>query len=285
MSETSAPEQVLDQIFETRQPFDLSDELKAKVEALNLSESVRQVKEEGYGYILDPAPIEFTERLRETIVRVCTGGDIRRANMLLIKDPIFEEVVLNPKILTMVEILCGKGALLSQLAASILTKATAGGLGGLHADQNWTPAPFPAHNQIATFCWACDKFTKERGATKVIPKSHLRRRHPTPQETAEERGVISTACPAGSIVLWDGAVWHDSGSRTVDGERVVLHINFSRLAMRPVENYDFLGEDWLAGKPYEMRVILGREDFLNSPTGVSGLDDNKVWQTMAWGKT
>ena len=285
MSETQTQDQGLEQIHETRQPFDLSDELQAKVEALNLSESVRQVKEEGYGYILDPAPFEFTERLRETIMRVCTGGDIRRANLLLIKDPIFEEVVLNPKILAMVEILCGKGALLSQLAASMLTKATAGGLGGLHADQNWTPAPFPLHNQIATFCWVCDEFTEQGGATQVIPKSHLLRRHPTPEETAAAQGAVSTACPAGSIVFWDGAVWHDSGSRTIDGERVVLHINFSRLAMRPVENYDFLGEDWLRDKPYEMRVILGREDFLNSPTGVSGLDGNKVLQTMAWGKT
>ena len=285
MSETRAPDQALDQIFETRQPFDLSDELKAKVEALNLSESVRQVREEGYGYIHDPAPIEFTQRLRQTIMRLCAEGDTGRPNMLLIKDPIFEEVVMNPKIIAMVEILCGKGAMLSQLAASILTRATPGGLGGLHADQNWTPAPFPRHNQIATFCWACDEFTREGGATKVIPKSHLLRRHPTPEETAAAPGVVSTACPAGSIVFWNGSVWHDSGSRTIGGERVVLHINFSRLAMRPVENYDFLGEDWLAGKPYEMRVILGREDFLNSPTGVSGLDDNKVWQTMSWGKT
>ena len=122
MSETQTQDQGLGQIYKTRQPFDLSDELKARVEALNLSESVRQVKEEGYGYIHDPAPIEFTERLRETIMRVCTGGDIRRANLLLIKDPIFEEVVLNPKILAMVEILCGERR---------LAVAT----GGQHADQ------------------------------------------------------------------------------------------------------------------------------------------------------
>ena len=38
-------------------------------------------------------------------------------------------------------------------------------------------------------------------------------------------------------------------------------------AMRPVECYDFLCEDWLEGKPYEMRVMLGREDFLSTPEG------------------
>ena len=30
----------------------------------------------------------------------------------------------------------------------------------LHADQNWLPAPFPVHNQLLTFCWACDEFTE-----------------------------------------------------------------------------------------------------------------------------
>ena len=39
------------------------------------------------------------------------------------------------------------------------------------------------------------------------------------------------------------------------------------LALRPVECYDFLSEDWLEDKPYEMRVLLGREDFLNTPEG------------------
>ena len=277
-------------IFETRQPFDLSDELKAKVAALDLVETVQHVKDNGYGYIYDPAPLEFIERLRETIIRIAKsdGGMMGRgANMLLPKDPIFEEVVLNPKILTMAEIMCGTGAMLSQLAGSIKPKTaeSGDGKGGLHADQNWTPAPFPVHNQLMTFCWACDEFTAESGSTKVVPKSHLKRRHPTAEETAEEPGVINTQCPAGTIVFWDGSTWHSGGQpRTIDGERVVLHITYSRLALRPVESYDFLDEDWLEGKPYEMRVILGREDFLNTPQG-GFAHGEKLPRTMDWAKT
>ncbi len=286
MSEAeSAKTQAPPRIFETRQPFDLSDELKAKVEALGLKETVQHVKDEGYGYVYDPAPMEFNDRLRETIIRVAktdkSMGGVG-ANMLLNKDPIFEEVVLNPKILTMVEILCGKGAMLSQLAASIKPK---GGLAlGLHADQNWTPAPFPVHNQLVTFCWACDEFTKEGGSTKVVPKSHEHRRHPTNEEVAEEPGAIATACPAGTLTFWNGSMWHGSWPRTIDGERVVLHITFSRLALRPVESYDFLGEDWLEGKPFEMRVMLGREDFLNTSKG-GFAHGEKLPRTMDWAKT
>ena len=284
-------EQMPKPVYETRQPFDLSDELKAKVEALDLNATVEHVKDNGWGYIYDPASIEFVAQLRETIIRIAesTDGMLGRkgANMLLAKEPIFEEVVLNPKILTMAEILCGKGAMLSQLGASIKPKSekAGDGKGGLHADQNWTPAPFPEHNQLMTFCWACDEYTAEAGSTKVVSKSHLKRRHPTAEEVAEEPGVINTECPAGTIVFWDGSTWHSGGTpRTIDGERVVLHITFSRLALRPVESYDFLGEDWLGGKPYETRVMLGREDFLNTPEGgfAHGV---KLLRAMNWAKT
>ena len=207
--------------------------------------------------------------------------------MLLGKDPIFEEVVLNPKILAIVEILCGKGAMISQVAGSIKHKSKPDQprIGGLHADQNWTPAPFPVHNQLVTFCWACDEYTAEAGSTRVIPKSHLLRRHPNAQEVADEPGIVATECPAGSIVFWDGATWHSGGGlRTIEGERVVLHVTYSRLALRPVESYDFLGEDWLKDKPYQMRVLLGREDFLNTSDGgfAHGI---KLSRTMDWSKS
>ena len=286
MSETAAEDQSRQSlVHETRQPFELTDELKAKVDTLGLAESVAHVKAEGYGYIYDPAPIAFTQRLREAIVRTAPGSEGPRGmNMLLDKDPVFAEVAVNPKLLAMVEILCGKGALLSQVTSTVFPKqAEAPRKGGLHADQTWTPAPFPEHNQTATFCWACDEYTTEGGATRVVPNSHRLRRHPTAEEIAAEEGIISTACPAGTVVFWNGSIWHSGGTRTIGGERVVLHITFSRLAMRPIENYDHLGEDWLADKPYEMRVLLGREDFLNKEGTMAHMD--KIVQTMNWAKT
>ena len=85
MSEANAAEQqpkILPFAFETRQPFDLSDELKARVDALELAETVRHAKAEGYGYIYDPAPIEFTQRLREAIVRTAEGTEGPRETLI-----------------------------------------------------------------------------------------------------------------------------------------------------------------------------------------------------------
>ena len=221
MSEAGAADQqpTLPFEHETRQPFELSDELEARVDALDLAETVRHAQAEGYGYIYDPAPLEFIQRLREAIVRTADGSEgPRGSNMLLPKDPVFAEAVLNPKLLTMVEILCGKGALLSQLSSTVIPKqGDAPPRGGLHADQNWTPAPFPVHNQTVTLCWTCTEYTRKAGSTKVVPNSHLLRRHPTPEEVAAEEGVISLACPAGTIAFWNGSIWHGGGTRTIDG--------------------------------------------------------------------
>jgi len=272
----------------TRQPFDLSDDMSATVASLEIQENVDQLRDTGYTVIPDIADKEFTARLRETCLRLAQETDApgkgSTAAMLLGRDPIFEEVVLNPTILALVEIMCGQGALLSQLITSIRKKGAP--VLPLHADQNWTPAPFPVHNQLFTMCWTMEEFTEEGGCTKVIPNSHLHRRHPTADEVKEAAGAIPLTCSESSVVCWDGSVWHGNYKRKIDGERVVLHITFGRLALRPVENYDYLDKDWLKNKPRELSIMLGREDMLGTTTIARGFTDYaKLPQTFNWSKT
>jgi ectoine hydroxylase-related dioxygenase (phytanoyl-CoA dioxygenase family) len=253
-----------------------------------MEDNLKQMREQGYTVLRDVAPIETTDRIRKVVLRLSqeTQGRARgrSASLLLGRDPAFEEVVLNAKLQVLVEHMCGKGALLSQLIASIRPKG-APAL-ALHADQNWTPAPFPDHNQLLTACWACDDFSEPGGATKVIPRSHLYRRHPSPTEIEASEGAIAIECPKGSLPVWDGSVWHGNYPRRLDSERVVVHITFGRLALRTVENYDHLDEKWLEGKPHELSVMLGREDFLGSTTIERGFADyTKLPNTFAWAKT
>ena len=266
-------------------PFVLRESLAARVAETGLQANVDQLRDEGYTVVRDIATPEFTTRLRETLLRLAqeTPGGARgySAGVLLGRDPIIEEVVLNPKLLALVEVMCGRGAVLSQLVASIRPEGAAEL--PLHADQNWFPAPFPEHNQLFTMCWVMDEFTEAGGATKVIPGTHRHRRHPSWDEIAECKGAIPMVCPANSLACWDGSVWHGNYPRTIEGQRVVLHITFGRLALRPVENYDHLGEDWLAGKPAPLRTMLGRDDFLGK-SSVSGADYSKIPRTFEWAK-
>ena len=147
--------------------------------------------------------------------------------MLLHKDPVFAEAVLQPKLRAMAEFSVGRGYLLSQVAASVRGKGAPPI--GLHADHNWMPAPFPAHNMLLTACWALDDYTEAGGATLVIPGSHTARRHPDLDEIRALKGAQPIECPAGSVALWDGNIWHSNYPRQLEGERVVCHITYSRL--------------------------------------------------------
>lgn len=285
MAESRVAERRSEVPTETRPPFDLRDELALAVKSQNLEGNVQQLKDAGYTVVRDIATPEFTSRLRETCLRLSleTPGDGRRrsAGMLLGRDPIFEEAVTNPRLLTLVEVMCGRGAMLSQLVASIRGKGAVEL--PLHADQNWFPAPFPEHNQLFTMCWVMDEFTREAGATKVIPGTHRHRRHPNREEIASCEGAIPITCPPNSLACWDGSIWHGNYPRSIEGERVVLHITFGRLALRPVESYDHLGEDWLKGKSQALRVMLGREDFLGK-SGLGGADYSRIPRTFDWAK-
>ncbi|XOV89678.1 MAG: phytanoyl-CoA dioxygenase family protein [Pseudomonadota bacterium] len=273
---------------ETKPLFELEDDLASQVNSLGLTGNLAELKTSGYTVIPNIAPPEFTARLRETCLRLAqeTGGTGkgRSAALLLGRDPIFEEVVLNPRILALVEVMCGKGALLSQLIASIRPEG-APAL-GLHSDQNWFPAPFPEHNQLFTMCWTMEDYTQAGGCTKVVPGSQAHRRHPNKEEIATEPGAVPIECPASSLACWDGSVWHGNYPRNLPGERVVLHITFGRLCLRTVEDYDHLDESWLAGKPAALRVMLGREDFLGTTTVERGSADySLIPRTFTWAKT
>lgn len=258
--------------YDTLDPGEISIELQPTIEALELEQHCRQLAEEGWTVIENVADPAFNEHLRETILHLSRKGG---ANMLLARDPVFAEAILNPKLQAMAEFSVGRGFLISQVAASVRPEGA--GTIGLHADHNWLPAPFPAHNMLLTGCWACDEYTEEAGATLIIPGTQALRRHPDAEEIQALEAAVPIECPPGSVALWDGNLWHSNYPRTQRGERVVCHITFTRLMMRQVEDYsahtDTLIENW--GEP--MARMLGQEDMLFSPTGA---DYSKLVETF-----
>ena len=80
-------------------------------------------------------------------------------------------------------------------------------------------------------------------------------------------------CKAGSIALWDGRTWHNNATRTIDGERAVLHVSYTRLAMRQMEIYPRSVQDRLVeqfGEP--MAQLMSRYDFLGKSEGKAYAD-------------
>lgn len=248
--------------YDTLAPGDISEALLPQIDALDLAHNCQQLAEEGWTVIENAAEPSFTERLRETILALAHNGG---ANMLLARNPVFAEAILNPSLLAIAEFSVGRGFLISQVAASVRPKGA--GTIGLHADHNWLPAPFPAHNMLLTACWACDEYTEAGGATLIIPGSNRHRRHPDAGEINALEHAVAIECPPGSIALWDGNLWHSNYPRTIDGDRVVCHITYTRLMMRQVEDYSAAAESLIAEHGPVMAQMLGYDDMLFSPTG------------------
>jgi hypothetical protein len=259
--------------FDTLPPGEVSAELAPVVEELGLEDNCRQLAEEGWTVIRNAASPEFNERFRNRILDI--AGERGGANMLLAKDPVFAEAILNPRLQAMAEFSVGRGFLISQVAASVRGKGAPAI--GLHADNNWLPAPFPAHNMLLTACWACDEYTEAGGATLIIPGTNELHRHPDGDEVKALEGAVAIECPAGSVALWDGNLWHSNYPRTIDGNRVVCHITYTRLMMRPVEDYGAHADALIEAYGEQMAQMLGRDDMLFSPRGA---DYSKLAQTF-----
>ena len=259
--------------YDTLPPDAISEELAPVIAELGLEENCRQLAMEGWTVVENAASEEFNTRLRDKILELSSGPG--GANMLLAKDPVFAEAVLNPKLMAMAECSVGRGFLISQVAASVRPKGAPAI--GLHADSNWLPAPFPVHNTLLTACWACDEYTKQGGSTLVIPGSSMLRRHPDADEIKGLAGAMAIECAAGSVAMWDGNLWHSNYPKTTDGERVVCHITYTRLMMRPVEDYGAYADDLIETHGEPMGQLMGREDFLAGPNGA---DYTKLIQTF-----
>lgn len=241
---------------------EIAPEVAPRIAEFGLEENCRQLADEGYTVVADVASPQFFARLRQTILDKANPY----AYQLATRDPIFVEAALNPKLGALAEFSLGGGFLLSLGATSVRGQDPF--YIDLHADQNWIPAPFPEHNLFLTCCWATDDFTLEGGATMVVPGSHRQRRMPTVEEAAGQEGAIAIECPAGSVAVWDGSVWHGNWPRTIPGERVVLHVSYTRLMMRPIESYPPEIEEQLVAEYGEgMAQLFGRHDFLGKPEG------------------
>jgi ectoine hydroxylase-related dioxygenase (phytanoyl-CoA dioxygenase family) len=241
-------------------------DLDARLAELRLSHNADELVEQGYTVVEDAAPLEFFERLRARLVECAVEVDAVQTGMLLARGRIFEEAVCNSKVLALAELLCGQGFILSQMVGTARPQGDRGL--PVHTDYDLIRDPFPPHPQVLTAVWACDDFTVEGGCTWVIPGSHRERRHPG--EAEREQEAVAVECPRGSILVWDGATWHGSYSRTAPGERVALHVMFNRMAVRPFEAYG-LPRELIERNPPELASLLGLDDPFGKST-VLGID-------------
>ncbi|MDE0350980.1 MAG: phytanoyl-CoA dioxygenase family protein [Gammaproteobacteria bacterium] len=249
---------------------------------LDLLENIAEL--DVFGFTVVPpekvAPPAFHARVKDALVRVMEGrfgaldpdgmtwkdrNQIFR--MILWEDRVFEELVLNPAGLGLVQYLVGTNCILSLFDGWV--KGPGEGRTAIHRD-NWdftrhASAPEP---NSANFNYLVTDYSAEDGAITFVPGSHKWRRPPIPAEVGEWADKAEAVeAPAGSMVIWGDLTWHGSVLRSTPGERLMVLGTFHRPFMQTQGPY---------------RQVVTQEALARNPLRFAGLMD--VYGAFPFGK-
>jgi ectoine hydroxylase-related dioxygenase (phytanoyl-CoA dioxygenase family) len=155
-----------------------------------------------------------------------------RINNLPALDDTFWQVPLQPTVLALAERLLDAELLLHSFCSLVLGPGQEAQ--PVHEDTQLIPLPRPHAPIVVNAIWALTDFTERNGATRIVPGSHLYDRAP---EYGRHYDTIAAEMPAGSVMLFDSALWHGGGANDSDARRYAFSCSYCAGWMRQQENY------------------------------------------------
>jgi len=176
---------------------------------------------------------------------------VRIYNLLKFGDP-FTLVPTHAAVLPIVEAVLGDGPLISSLSSIAIDPGEIAQ--PIHADDQVIPLEKPHRPVICNSMWALTDFTEANGATRLVPGTH---RQPDPEYGGDYR-TIAAEMPKGSVLIWDGALWHGGGANRSDRRRTGIAMNYCAGFIRQQENQQ-LGLDPELVRTFEprLRALIG----------------------------
>ena len=123
----------------------------------------------------------------------------------------------------------------------------------LHQDDGFYPLPRPRQPLAVNTLLAIDPFTVANGATRLVPQSHH-----WSNKLEPDHDFVTVEMDAGSILMFNGAVWHGRGSNTThDRCRRALNLYYSCSWLRQIDgHYCGLPEDEVDRLPAALKALL-----------------------------
>jgi ectoine hydroxylase-related dioxygenase (phytanoyl-CoA dioxygenase family) len=206
-------------------------------------EHVDRIAREGWTIVPDAIAPELVDRLVAAIdqlhaelsiqpaANIFEGTHTLRVYNLLARGKVFEEVPVHDQVLPIVERVLDRGCLVSSLSSiTILPGETAQ---PIHADDQLIPLPKPHVPIVCNSMWALTDFTEENGATLLVPGTHTRDRSPN---FGEDHETVPAVMKKGSVLVWNGSLWHGGGANRTSERRIGLAMNYCAGWMRQQEN-------------------------------------------------
>jgi ectoine hydroxylase-related dioxygenase (phytanoyl-CoA dioxygenase family) len=202
-----------------------------------------KIRDDGYTVIERAADPDLVEALKQALLRTerehgfgyaktsFEGFKTVRINNLLTYDDAFWQVPLHQHVLPVVERVLDKECLLSSFCSLVLGPGQEAQ--PIHEDTQLIPLPRPHLPIVLNAIWALSDFTAENGATRIVPGSHSYASSP---EYGREYDAVSATMPAGSVMLFDSALWHGGGANSTESRRFALSCAYCWGWMRQQEN-------------------------------------------------
>lgn len=227
-----------------------------------LQTSLQQVEKDGYVIIpnvLSPAEIDIISsavatHLTHTGRNFFEGTLTQRIYSVINKTFACNGLVEHPMILALLDKLMYPDYLLSQL--QIINLLPGETQQAIHHDDSQYAIPRPRRHLGAATIWALDDFTKENGATVIIPGSHKwGDKRPTEDDLAKQ---ISCEMPRGSVVFFVGTLWHGGGANNSDKPRLAATAQYCEGFCRSQENFSLsISQQKVAQCSEDMKRLLG----------------------------
>jgi ectoine hydroxylase-related dioxygenase (phytanoyl-CoA dioxygenase family) len=268
------------------------------VAGLDADGHAARIREDGYTIVPGVVPDDLRQALVDTVDRlmdqlaVGTGANAflgthtRRIFNLLARDPAFAAVPLHDPVLAVAEQVLDPGLLLSSLTAIETHPGQAPQ--PFHADDGSIPLPRPHVPLTCVAMWALTDFTPDNGATRLVPRSQ---RHDRITRRGEQPdGVVEAVMPAGSVLVYDGGIWHGGGANQSEGRRLGIVCNYCAGWVRQEESQLLaLPRDHVAQLPERLRRMVGYGVYRGLIGHVDQVDpttwfDPSAATTLVWSK-
>lgn len=178
------------------------------------------------------AALEPYERDRPKGRNAFEGLNSQRVYSLAGKGPVFQRLIEHPRIMAIADRVLMPNFLLSTSQSIRLHPGEAAQ--AWHTDDAFYRHPRPRDLTLAlSVIWAIDAFTEDNGATQIIPGSHRwSDEHPDDREHVSMPAVM----PAGSAIIFDGALWHRGGANRSHGMRLAISPQYNQPWLRTQES-------------------------------------------------
>jgi ectoine hydroxylase-related dioxygenase (phytanoyl-CoA dioxygenase family) len=160
------------------------------------------------------------------------GAKTQRVYSLAGKGAPFLALAEHPWVVALLDRLLLKNCLLSTLQSIRLHPGETAQ--AWHTDDAFYLFPRPRTVRLAvSVIWAIEDFTDDNGATEIIPKSHTwGAEHPDDLPHPSFRAIM----PAGSAIVFDGALWHRGGDNRSGTTRLAVSPQYCQPFLRPQES-------------------------------------------------